>query len=250
VPQPFLGALLQSVPLVRNREALSSPTAAMSFSTEVQKRTARRLVAARFPDARATRSCLVPPATMRSLSPAEAGSRSLWATNGRAAHSPSFVDSAASFSDESVRSQPVSRLRGRCSPGLPPRRRRPLEPGSLRPDRPEGRPPLTTPDPKASSPPASDARDRDPPRQVNSLRRRSAGLVRRQLPIPFEIGPHCLSTATPPALTFLVPANRNAWPPRAHSPRRAPSLKRPDRLPGFPASSNASQLQVRPRSGS
>jgi len=69
MPQPFLGFLPSESSPRRNRAPLSGPHAPLPLSTDVLRRDDQGLLTAGFADSRAVRrSCLVPPATMRSLS--------------------------------------------------------------------------------------------------------------------------------------------------------------------------------------
>jgi hypothetical protein len=53
VPQPFLGFLLQSIPLAKKCLPLSRPLAPLRLSTDAQERDTQRLIATNFTDSRA-----------------------------------------------------------------------------------------------------------------------------------------------------------------------------------------------------
>jgi len=137
VPQPFVGFLLQSLPLTGIAKPLSRPACSPGVIHQRSRRTHRALSPTVSPTPTPKRSCLVPPRTMGSLSSnAEASaSRSPWApasgiVDSRQLHPLRSLDPPASpFAIDPSCPEPT----GRSSLGLSPLKSSPPTPGSLSP---------------------------------------------------------------------------------------------------------------------
>jgi hypothetical protein len=242
MPQPFLGASLQSLPLAADRAPLSRPLAPLPLSTGVPRRTPRDLLTApfverprpktRWPDS--PRRLWVPFSRRRNDA-----SRSPWATRRLSPRSTRFTDFEAFFPSAS----PFLRCGEPQLQSLLSWVSAPPETCPAKPRRPVLAGPRRTTARTSALTSARDPGDLSTPAAGWDLAcARTPTQPARRLPASFETGPRCPSAASPTPLTLGLSVALNPWPSEPSSTSRSTHLPKEPRPPllGFLSSSPTS----------